>query len=151
MKAWRWPGDKLLSETMMVRLSIRICVTWPQWVKLCSLISKLGISVILLKHLPDLPNQILISQVLQQLCYGIVSLVNINVILIGSHYQLFTIWSFWKTSTIIEQSLVTPSQDMTVHNFTPRAEQHPLEYNYIYKQTLLYGYHFTASTWRRYC
>ena len=31
--AWRLPGDKPLSEPMMVRLPIHICVTWPQWVK----------------------------------------------------------------------------------------------------------------------
>ena len=31
--AWRRPGDKPLSETMMVRLPTHICVTRPQWVK----------------------------------------------------------------------------------------------------------------------
>ena len=30
---WRCPGDKPLSEPMMVRLSTHICVTRPQWVK----------------------------------------------------------------------------------------------------------------------
>ena len=30
--AWRRPGDKPLSETMMVRLPTHICVTRPQWV-----------------------------------------------------------------------------------------------------------------------
>ena len=30
--AWRRPGDKPLSETMMVRLLMHICVTRPQWV-----------------------------------------------------------------------------------------------------------------------
>ena len=30
--AWRRPGDKPLSEPMMVRLLTHICVTWPQWV-----------------------------------------------------------------------------------------------------------------------
>ena len=30
--AWRLPGDKPLSEPMMVRLPTHICVTWPQWV-----------------------------------------------------------------------------------------------------------------------
>ena len=33
--AWRRPGDKPLSELMMVRLPTHICVTRPQWVK-CS-------------------------------------------------------------------------------------------------------------------
>ena len=33
--AWRRPGDKPLSETMMVRLPTHICVTRPQWVKAC--------------------------------------------------------------------------------------------------------------------
>ena len=31
--AWRRPGDKPLSEPMMVRLPAHICVTRPQWVK----------------------------------------------------------------------------------------------------------------------
>ena len=30
--AWRRPGDKPLSEPMMVRLLMHICVTLPQWV-----------------------------------------------------------------------------------------------------------------------
>ena len=30
--AWRQPGDKPLSEPIMVRLPTHICVTWPQWV-----------------------------------------------------------------------------------------------------------------------
>ena len=32
--AWRRPGDKPLSEPMVVRLPTHICVTRPQWVKL---------------------------------------------------------------------------------------------------------------------
>ena len=37
--AWRRPGDKPLSEPMMIRLPTHICVTRPQWVNggLCSL------------------------------------------------------------------------------------------------------------------
>ena len=31
--AWRRPGDKLLSEAMVVSLPTHICVTRPQWVK----------------------------------------------------------------------------------------------------------------------
>ena len=34
--AWRWPGDKPLSEPMMVSLPTHICVTRPQWVKAMS-------------------------------------------------------------------------------------------------------------------
>ena len=30
--AWRRPGDKPISETIMVRIMTYICVTWPQWV-----------------------------------------------------------------------------------------------------------------------
>ena len=30
--AWRWPGDKPLSEPMMIILLTHICVTRPQWV-----------------------------------------------------------------------------------------------------------------------
>ena len=33
--AWRRPGDKQLSEPMMVSLLTHICVTRPQWVKGC--------------------------------------------------------------------------------------------------------------------
>ena len=32
--AWRRPGDKPLSEPMMVNLPTHICVTGPQWVKM---------------------------------------------------------------------------------------------------------------------
>ena len=35
--AWRRPGDKPLSGSMMVILPTHICVTWPQWVKTISL------------------------------------------------------------------------------------------------------------------
>ena len=34
--AWRRPGDKPLSESMMVSLLAHICVTRPQWVKDCA-------------------------------------------------------------------------------------------------------------------
>ena len=34
--AWRRPGDKPLSEPMMVRSTTHICVTRPQWVKMAS-------------------------------------------------------------------------------------------------------------------
>ena len=30
--AWRWPGDKPLSEPVMVSLLTHICITGPQWV-----------------------------------------------------------------------------------------------------------------------
>ena len=30
--AWRWPGDKALSESMVVNLPTLICVIWLQWV-----------------------------------------------------------------------------------------------------------------------
>ena len=33
--AWRRPGDKPWSETMMVRLLAHVCVTRPQWVNWC--------------------------------------------------------------------------------------------------------------------
>ena len=31
--AWRWPGDKPLTEPMVVSFPTHICVTRPQWVK----------------------------------------------------------------------------------------------------------------------
>ena len=44
--AWRRPGDKPLSETMMVRLPTHICVARPQWVNVLdnnSLMNRSGI------------------------------------------------------------------------------------------------------------
>ena len=36
--AWRRPGDKPLSEPMMVSLTMHICVTRPQWVNTASML-----------------------------------------------------------------------------------------------------------------
>ena len=36
--AWRQPGDKPLTEPMVVRLLMHICVTRPQWVNLIDLL-----------------------------------------------------------------------------------------------------------------
>ena len=52
--AWRRPGDKPLSEPVMVRLPTHICVTRPQWVKsfhptlywACHCLSMLGLKLI---------------------------------------------------------------------------------------------------------
>ena len=41
--AWRRPGDKPLSEPMMVSLPTHICVIRPQWVKACVMIPALMI------------------------------------------------------------------------------------------------------------
>ena len=38
--AWRRPGDKPLSESMMVSLPTHICITRPQWVNLDSLLNR---------------------------------------------------------------------------------------------------------------
>ena len=35
--AWRWPGNKPLSEPMMVNLPTHICVTRPQWFKITTI------------------------------------------------------------------------------------------------------------------
>ena len=40
--AWRWLGDKPLSEPMMVSLPTHTCVTRPQWVKLVNHQTKEG-------------------------------------------------------------------------------------------------------------
>ena len=42
--AWRWPGDKLLSEPMMISLLTHICITQPQWVN-----RTIGVEVVILK------------------------------------------------------------------------------------------------------
>ena len=36
--AWQWPGDKSLSEPMTVCLLMHLCITWPQWVKLWTVV-----------------------------------------------------------------------------------------------------------------
>ena len=48
--AWRRPGDKPLSEPMMVRLLRHLCVTRPQWVKpfRCSPFSNFAIAVMIM-------------------------------------------------------------------------------------------------------
>ena len=53
MMAWRRPGDKPLSEPMMINLLTHICVTRPQWVKpecLCHLVFNLCIARVLHAH-----------------------------------------------------------------------------------------------------
>ena len=52
--AWRRPGDKPLSEPMMVRLPTHICVTRPQWVKphLCPTLAIVTSCVISCYHGP---------------------------------------------------------------------------------------------------
>ena len=40
--AWHRPGDKPLSEPMMVRLLTHICVTRPQWVKIINCTSHIS-------------------------------------------------------------------------------------------------------------
>ena len=35
--AWHRPGDKPLSEPMLVSLTTHVCVTRPQWVNICSM------------------------------------------------------------------------------------------------------------------
>ena len=41
--AWRRPGDKPLSESMMVRLPTHICATLPQWVNIAEVKTAEGI------------------------------------------------------------------------------------------------------------
>ena len=48
--AWRRPGDKPLSEPMMVRLPTHICVTRPQWVKLYTYVELFSTNSVLYKY-----------------------------------------------------------------------------------------------------
>ena len=48
--AWRRPGDKPLSEPMMVSLLTHICVTWPQWVNKANVDPNLCLPIALLGH-----------------------------------------------------------------------------------------------------
>ena len=52
--AWRRPGDKPLSEPMMVSLMTRICVTQPQWVNWVTATHWLSRSPRFLLRVPDL-------------------------------------------------------------------------------------------------
>ena len=57
--AWCQPGDKLLSEPMMISLMTHICVTRPQWVKeRCNInsMAKLGATKHLMLLSPAEPN-----------------------------------------------------------------------------------------------
>ena len=38
--AWCLPGDKPLSEPMRVNLLTHMCITWPQWVKICKIVMR---------------------------------------------------------------------------------------------------------------
>ena len=48
--AWRRPGDKPLSEAMLVSLPTHICVTWPQWVNYGPGVSDIIVSMQCLKQ-----------------------------------------------------------------------------------------------------
>ena len=57
--AWRRPGDKPLSEPMMVRLPTQIWVTRPQWVKGC--LASIGFPVVKIRpggHQTKLPREL---------------------------------------------------------------------------------------------
>ena len=49
--AWRRPGDKPLSEPMMVSLLIHICVTRPQWVKIKIYVQYIPYIILCLIHI----------------------------------------------------------------------------------------------------
>ena len=50
--AWRRPGDKPLSEAMMIRLPTHICVTQPQWINHHQMVSNCStfIGIIMTRH-----------------------------------------------------------------------------------------------------
>ena len=52
--AWRRPGDKPLSEPMMVWLLTHICVTRPQWVKWVKIPSSLYKNIVMRKDIKTL-------------------------------------------------------------------------------------------------
>ena len=67
--AWRWPGDKALSELMMVSLLVHVCITRPN-----ELIHNLFSEVTLLKLLPHFPvnqDRWALSHLNHQTVYGI--------------------------------------------------------------------------------
>ena len=70
--AWRRPGDKPLSEPMMVRMPTRICVTRPQWVNTMLLHSNTwNYNAILTQFHRNLHPELSFSQLPLQLVIGI--------------------------------------------------------------------------------
>ena len=61
--SWRRPGDKLLSEPMMVSLLTHICVTRPQWVKR-------GQNIVLLQMVPDMFANYVLQDLAWDTCQG---------------------------------------------------------------------------------
>ena len=61
--AWRRPGDKPLSEPMMVSLLMHICVTRPQWVKIRFYTDKLIVTGPLVSERMSLRNQCIMGNV----------------------------------------------------------------------------------------
>ena len=51
MMAWCRPGNKPLSEPVMVRLLTHICITRPQWVNIKTIIPDMEISIIKIRRL----------------------------------------------------------------------------------------------------
>ena len=58
--AWRWPGEKPLSEAMIVRLWMHICITRPEWVNAkemyISIADTLELRLFCIKPLTNPPN-----------------------------------------------------------------------------------------------
>ena len=59
--AWRRPGDKPLTEPMMVSLLAHICVTRPQWVKLLQVAKDLSNNLTKIRMIEQIPNSMIIS------------------------------------------------------------------------------------------
>ena len=63
--AWRWSGDKPLSEPMVVSLLTHICVIRPQWVKLPLIFLTMKVIFLIYCLLYELPHGFLFCQTLQ--------------------------------------------------------------------------------------
>ena len=76
--AWRRPGDKPLSEPMMVSLLTHICVTRPQWVKNTKIYAMLWV------HINHRQTPIYHTDVWAFVCYTITKVIKI----LNNRYQM---------------------------------------------------------------
>ena len=99
--AWRRPGDKPLSEPMMVSLLTHICVTRPQWVKLNTLRFKVisvayknicTHSIHLVRHYPRLVQKDMLSRDITHTPKWKIAIMNIIV------FQMLMVTFHWKPS-----------------------------------------------------
>ena len=87
--AWRWPGDKPLSESMVVSLLMHICVALPQWIN--------GLSPIWWQSSYEESMVIpLMIWVMSCWFHTVVNRIS-GFQIIKNHINIPTIWAYWKS------------------------------------------------------